>query len=101
MLTHESFDGWGESPLRSPDAVLVTLVEGDAHETVKDLKEPIDILFIDADKPGYPDYLTKLLPLARPGGRIIGHNMHRPTPSPEYIRAITIDPALEQIHSVV
>lgn len=52
------------------------------------------------DKPGYPDYL-KLLPLVRPGGRIIGHNMHRPTPSPEYIRAITIDPALEQISTVV
>ena len=74
---------------------LVTLVEGDAHETVKELKEPIDILFIDADKPGYPDYLTKLLPLVRPGGLIIGHNMHRPAPSPEYIKAITTDPALE------
>lgn len=76
---------------------LVTLVEGNAHETVKDLKEPIDILFIDADKPGYPDYLTKLLPLVRPGGLIIGHNMHRPAPSPEYIEAITTDPALETV----
>lgn len=76
---------------------LVTLVEGDAHQTVKDLKEPIDILFIDADKPSYPDYLTKLLPLVRPGGLIIGHNMHRPAPSPEYIKAITTDPALETV----
>lgn len=76
---------------------LVTLVEGDAHQTVKDLKEPIDILFIDADKPGYPDYLTKLLPLVRLGGLIIGHNMHRPAPSPEYIKAITTDPALETV----
>ena len=38
---------------------LITLVEGDAHETVKRLNEPIDILFIDADKPGYSDYLKK------------------------------------------
>lgn len=76
---------------------LVTLVEGDAHQTVKDLKEPIDILFIDADKPSYPDYLTKLLPLVRPSGLIIGHNMHRPAPSPEYIKAITTDPALETV----
>ena len=28
---------------------LVTVVEGDAHETVAQLKEPIDILFMDAE----------------------------------------------------
>ncbi len=76
---------------------MVTLVEGDAHETVKKLKEPIDVLFLDADKPGYPDYLKKLLPLVRPGGLIIGHNMRRPAPSPEYIKAITTNPALETV----
>ena len=27
------------------------------------LTEPIDILFLDADKSGYPDYLKKLMPL--------------------------------------
>ena len=31
-------------------------------------------LFIDADKQGYLDYLTKLLPLVRPGGLIVAHN---------------------------
>jgi predicted O-methyltransferase YrrM len=76
---------------------LVTLVEGDAHETVKRLKEPFDILFIDADKPGYPDYLKKLLPLVRPGGLILGHNMHRPAPSEDYIQAITTNPDLETV----
>ena len=76
---------------------LVTLVEGDAHETVQRLKDPIDILFIDADKPGYPDYLKKLLPLVRPGGLILGHNMHRPAPSEEYVKAITTNPDLETV----
>jgi len=76
---------------------LVTLVEGDAHETVAALREPIDVLFIDADKPGYLDYLTKLLPLVRRGGLIIGHNMHRPQPSPDYVRAITTNPQLETL----
>jgi predicted O-methyltransferase YrrM len=76
---------------------MVTLVMGDAHETVKNLREPIDVLFIDADKPGYPDYLTRLLPLVRPGGLILGHNMHRPEPSPEYIKAITTNPQLETL----
>jgi len=76
---------------------LITLVEGDAHENVLDLKGPIDIVFIDADKAGYPDYLKKMLPLVRPGGLIIGHNMRRPTPDPEYIKGVTKNPALETL----
>ena len=29
---------------------LITIILGDAHQTVKQHKEPIDILFLDADK---------------------------------------------------
>ncbi len=76
---------------------LITLVEGDAHETVKKITKPIDLLFLDADKPGYPDYLKKLLPLVRPGGLIVGHNMRRPAPDPAYIEAITTNPDLETL----
>ncbi len=76
---------------------LITIVEGDAHETVKNIKEPIDILFLDADKPGYIDYLDKLLHLVKPGGLIIGHNMNRPAPDPKFIEAITTNPELETI----
>jgi len=76
---------------------LITLVEGDAHNEVTKLKGPIDLVFIDADKPGYPDYLEKLLPLVRPGGLIVGHNMHRPAPDPAYVKAITTNPDLETI----
>jgi len=82
---------------RAGVADMVTLVEGDAHETVKKLNEPIDILFIDADKSGYIDYLNKLLPLVRPGGLILAHNMSRPGPLSEYIKAITTNPDLETI----
>jgi caffeoyl-CoA O-methyltransferase len=74
---------------------LVTIIEGDAHETVKQHKEPIDVVFLDADKKGYIDYLEKLLPLVRPGGLILGHDMHRPMPDPRYIEAITKNPDLE------
>lgn len=76
---------------------LVTLVEGDAHKEVTRLKEPIDILFIDADKQGYLDYLNKLLPLVRPGGLIVAHNMRAQSPDPAYIKAITTNPSLETI----
>lgn len=77
---------------------LVTIVEGDAHETVTRLKEPIDILFIDADKPGYADYLKKLLPLVRPGGFIVAHNTtNTARQMPDYFTAVTTDPNLDSI----
>ncbi|HEX9879863.1 MAG TPA: O-methyltransferase [Candidatus Binatia bacterium] len=74
---------------------IVIVVEGDAHETVKQHREPIDLLFLDADKEGYIDYLRKLLPLVRPGGLIVAHNMRRPRPDPRYMEAITTNPDLE------
>jgi predicted O-methyltransferase YrrM len=78
---------------------LVTQVFGDAHEKVKELPDDfvIDILFIDADKPGYPDYLEKLLPKVRPGGIILAHNMARPVGNPDYVEAVTTDPNLDTI----
>ena len=76
---------------------IVTLVEGDAHEEVTKLKEPIDILFLDADKQGYIDYLNKLLPLVRPGGLIVAHNITPRQADPAYVEAITTNPDLETI----
>lgn len=76
---------------------LITLIEGDAHETVHRYEEPIDIIFLDADKSGYPDYLDTLLPLVRPGGLVIAHNMNRPQPDPRYVDAITQNPKLESV----
>jgi predicted O-methyltransferase YrrM len=74
---------------------LIKVVVGDAHETVKQHEDPIDILFLDADKAGYIDYLDKLQPLVRAGGLIIAHNMRYPNPDPDYIEAITKDPKLD------
>ena len=76
-------------------ADLITIIEGDAHETIKRLKGPIDVVFLDAEKKGYVDYLEKLLPLIRPGGLILGHDMHRPMPDPRYMEAITTNPNLD------
>jgi len=90
-LARENFKNAGVSH-------LVTIVEGDAHKTVARLKEPIDILFIDADKAGYFDYLNKLLPLVRPGGLILAHNtVDLASEMQDYIKAITTNPTLETI----
>ena len=75
---------------------LVTVVEGNAHHTVTKLKEPIDILFMDAEG-GNLDYLNRLLPLVRPGGLILADNMRKPKPDPRFIKAITTNPNLETI----
>jgi caffeoyl-CoA O-methyltransferase len=74
-----------------------TLVLGDAHAEITKLKESIDLVFIDADKEGYPDYLQKLAPLTRPGGLIVAHNMASPPPDPRYVEAITTNPAFDTV----
>jgi len=76
---------------------LVTIVEGDAHETVKQLRGPIDVVFLDADKAGYLDCLHKLLPLVRKGGLSLAHNVNYPSPGPQFIKAITSNPELETL----
>jgi caffeoyl-CoA O-methyltransferase len=79
---------------------LVTLIEGDAHQEVNKLKESIDVVFIDADKEGYTDYLKKLLPLVRPGGLIVAHNINMRGGRggiPDYVKAVTTNPDLETI----
>ncbi len=75
----------------------VTLIEGDAHETIAKVEAPIDIVFLDADKEGYIDYLNKLLPKVRPGGLIIAHNMNQRQADPKYVKAITTNPDLETV----
>jgi len=74
---------------------IVVITEGDAHETAPRNKDPIDVLFIDAEKEGYDAYLKELLPYVRPGGLIIAHNMRRPEPNPRYVEAITTSPDLD------
>lgn len=76
---------------------LITVVEGDAHETIKRLQGPIDLVFIDAEKEGYPDYLQKLLPLVRPGGLILAHNINARMANAAYVQAVSNDPNLETL----
>ena len=72
----------------------VIIVEGDAHKNVATLHDPIDIVFLDADKDGYVDYLNKLLPLVRRGGLILAHNTNM---VPEYMKAITSNADLDTV----
>jgi predicted O-methyltransferase YrrM len=101
LITHEIDEGRAKLARTNFDragvGTLATIVLGDAHETTKRLKEPIDILFLDADPSGYGDYMARLLPLVRPGGLILTHNTRWPKPDPGHIQAITTDPGLESV----
>jgi predicted O-methyltransferase YrrM len=60
---------------------IVDLRVGRAQDTLPQLvaegKGPFDLIFIDADKPGYPDYFKWALKLSRRGSVIIADNVVR------------------------
>ncbi|KAE8454504.1 hypothetical protein EG329_000127 [Mollisiaceae sp. DMI_Dod_QoI] len=49
----------------------IEVIVGDAKESIKilstTLKEPYDLIFIDADKTSYPTYLSQILEYSKPG----------------------------------
>ena len=51
---------------------------GAAAQTLRQMADagetPFDLIFIDADKDGYPEYLTLALPLLRDGGLLLADN---------------------------
>jgi len=60
---------------------IVEIRVGDAHELLAALAEddegPFDLIFIDADKESYPEYLDWSLRLSQPGSLILGDNAIR------------------------
>ncbi|MGC4043714.1 MAG: O-methyltransferase [Armatimonas sp.] len=81
---------------------------GPAAETLKTLNEanepPFDVIFIDADKDGYTEYLRLSLPLLRPGGLLLGDNTlpdavltDADSGTKRYNAAVAIHPELDSI----
>jgi caffeoyl-CoA O-methyltransferase len=59
----------------SPHGSKIDLRMGPALETIKSLTGPLDLVFIDADKPNYSNYYQASMPLLKPGGLIIADNV--------------------------
>ena len=53
----------------------ITLLEGDAGEILKTLKEPFDLIFMDAAKGQYINWLDDVLRLMKPGSVLISDNV--------------------------
>jgi caffeoyl-CoA O-methyltransferase len=58
----------------SPYADRIEVKVGPALETISTLDGPFDMVFIDADKPAYPDYFEAVLPKLAPRGLIVADN---------------------------
>ena len=61
----------------SPHGHKIEIKLGPARETLKALKGPFDLCFIDADKGSYGDYYDRAVDLVRQGGLIVLDNMLR------------------------
>lgn len=53
----------------------ITLLEGEALNSLKTISGPFDMAFIDADKENYSNYYEAILPLICPGGLIAVDNV--------------------------
>ncbi len=60
---------------RSPYQHNIQLHVGDAKQILQQLKEPWDLVFVDADKTGYIAYYELTLPLLKKGGWLIADNV--------------------------
>ena len=58
----------------SPYGDRIEIRVGPALETVRSLDGPFDLVFVDADKSGYPDYYDAALPLLAPRGLLVVDN---------------------------
>lgn len=53
----------------------ITLIKGNALEVMDDLSESFDLIFVDAAKGQYNNFLPKCLKLLKPGGVLISDNI--------------------------
>ncbi|MGH7770228.1 MAG: O-methyltransferase [Candidatus Binatia bacterium] len=76
----------------SPHGRKIEVKLGPALETLKTLKGPFDICFIDADKTGYDAYYDACIDLVRRGGLIVLDNMMQSgkvlNPTDERVRSV-------------
>ncbi len=61
----------------SPNGERITLIVGDALETIAGLEGPFDLVYIDAWKADYPAYYDAVLPKLAERGVIVADNLFR------------------------
>lgn len=59
----------------SPYAKNIQLYVGQAKALLPDIPGPFDLIFLDGDKRGYPEYFDLLIDQLRPGGLLLADNV--------------------------
>ena len=54
---------------------VVTIVQGDAFDYLRDRREPVDFVFLDAEKEDYLRFLELIVPLLPVGGLLVADNL--------------------------
>jgi caffeoyl-CoA O-methyltransferase len=76
-LSDEHAD-WAQAGIdASPFAERIEIRRGPALDTIAAIDEPVDLCFIDADKPGYVGYYEAVLPKLSERGAIVADNTLR------------------------
>ena len=79
-------------------ASSVDIVQGEAIESLTALNGPFDLVFLDADRGSYLDYLPRLVELLRPGGLLVTDNVtSHPDEVADFLEAVRADPRLETV----
>lgn len=74
-LDPDRIEDAGEYLWRAGVRSKVEILEGPALETLGDVEGPFDLLFLDAVKTEYEQYLERALPMLRPGGMVLVDNL--------------------------
>lgn len=74
-LIAERADEANANLARAGLAEVATVVPGDAREAIGALEEPIDFVFLDAEKDDYSAHFTAFFPQVAPGGVIVADNV--------------------------
>jgi predicted O-methyltransferase YrrM len=91
-------EAWRRNVVEAGLEETAELVEGDAFETLPEIEDVFDMVFIDAEKDDY----ERLFQLARdkvePGGLFVADNvLSHAAPLAEYSKARQADPRLESV----
>lgn len=60
---------------RAGETERITMLQGDAEDILKGLTGPFDLVFLDAAKGQYLNWLPRILEIMKPGGMLISDNV--------------------------
>jgi predicted O-methyltransferase YrrM len=74
------------------------LIEGDAFETIREIDDVFDVVFLDAEKNQYEELFALARPKLEPGAVVVADNvLSHADPLAEYSAARQADPTLESV----